>query len=425
MKIIKSILIGSFFLLISNSAQSQSAKELIPDFSSEYNNLYPYTDNNQDLERDYYYSLPEEFYFKEFNKVTVKSVDRRRSLYTNINSYKPSWILRHHYIGGKIEYIYADNNLSKIKKFIGINKVGETPSAIDFFYYTNKKLSIRENSVAINNGKEYQVDNQTIYGKGNSSDYFSLNYNYWSDNSKVSTTTIIKAISSNMRKFESFNLTNGYYSSKTIEYKNIHNKSRIVNVKKENESGIKLNSTYTYSKDGNNIIESVIDSVNSKYGMRTVYDENGRITEKGIYNRTWDNNYIKFIILNKISYNDGYTLIREYRDTYLSDESLKKNISKEFIVAKNTFNNKIDFWIMKTSDTYPPYIFLMSTIPYNLKEIELISEKVFQNGKEKFTLNYFYQKNEDIIEKIEAFYSSTDNKNTLAGLVYIYERQFE
>lgn len=396
-------LLSFLFLLTS---QAQTPKE---------NELYGLLDDLLENESRHLYSrdaISEEYYITGYDKITVKEEDRRRSFSALSNKAAQPIFMSE--IADSAVFYYKNNRLNKKQEY----RISHQ------YYYSEDTLHFIERENARDN--EPNLYMQFLYSRGMSDQYITnlITTKNRLDPNSIMTSFIKTYKTGDKTVFESVNTFEN--SSKTGHtftrtFATAFGDRRISEETiLRNDGTFRINNEYKYQMVDGLLVQTVIDSENDKYALRTKYDNQGRIVEKGIYERKLYSGELKFLILNKVTYNSSEIIINEYQETFHNETSLEKNIHKQFILKKNGFRNAINYSYGLNGQKN----FLTSDISEKLMENNLLVEKTFKNGKELNSINYHYILEGEWIGQIEGilYYPNEEQPH---GLVYFYERIFE
>lgn len=399
----------SFVLILTCHAQTPSD-----------NDLYGLLNDQLENESRHLYSrdaISEEYYITGFKKITVKEEDRRRSF--SALASKAAQPIFMSEVTDSVVFYYKKNRLDKKQEYRISHQYYYSEDTLHFI----ERENIRDNQT--------NLYNQYLYSRGMSDQYITnliTTKNRLAPNSRM-TSFIKRYKTANETVFETVNtFENGAKRGHTFtrSFKNILGDKRISSETVQFIDGsFRTKNEYEYQMVDGLLVQTVVDSQNDKYALRTKYDNQGRVVEKGIYERKLYSGELKFLILNKVTYNSGEIIISEYQDTFYNEASMSKNIHKQFILKKNGFSNAINYihGLVDVGDLNSK-LFLTSDISGKLMENNLLVEKTFKNGKELNSINYHYIMQGDWVRQIEGilYYPNVEQPH---GLVYFYERIFE
>lgn len=347
-----------------------------------------------------------------FDIFDIEQLDLKELVYRNnhleeINLYKKKFNTKEN--GGQWNYVPL------------VNKELKQSTRLE---YVDNKLSLLE-AFDYENGKR-KINYQYLFGKGNSPEfkiYTGTSYRYNSNHSGVDANKhYVKYIHTNdeeqLLKYDD----NLLVTQKVIrKSKLIYGKSRVYEEISINGEKKNWKKNITYSKEGELITKTTINSLNPNYLLKEVFNENDQLISKGIIKSNVSGSLDYYLVYNTITYSSDYISIREYRNTDLTTINLSKNLKREIQLFKNSFNNKIryDARIGKNK------VVIYSTIHEDYLDNKIIREKIYLDGEVKDIIEYFYQTNDnDIIEKIEGIvHSSTGEQQK--GLIFLYKRTVE
>ena len=396
------------FLLIILSVTSLSISSQPP---SE-NDLYGYINNlleTESREVNGREAITDEYHIAGFGRIIVKEVDTRSS-YTNYSTKKAEPIFLND-ITDSVLYLYKNDRL--IRRLISNKQISYQ------YHYSEDTLHFIE--MQRNSANSLKI--QHLFNAGLSENFKTnlITVRQVGSNYKNSKSKLYKA-GNNIVSEILINFSGGHTTSSTFTrtYDNIAGKKRIVSETIERQDGsFRVKNNYSYQLINDLLVETVIDEIHDKYALRTKYDDQGRIVEKGIYDRQLNSGELKFLVLNQIVYNDGEIIISEYQNSFYNETSLKKNIHKQFILTKNGFRNDINY-VYGTNGTK---VLLSSDISEKLHDNTILKEKTFKNGKEAHFIDYHYTKNDMWISGIVGIlYFNADLPH---GIVYSYKRDFK
>lgn len=392
------ILLITTEVIISQQIEYEKVRPFVNEKSYEFNAYHSNITN---------YLIPKEINIKGYKKITRNLIDYRSAY----NYYKKHTILNvDAYEKTKTYFKYVDDKLTEAY-------LGGTSKKI--FYYFGDKLSSIEYFVKQNSEGKMEHIVQYLFSKGNNETY----KGYANIN-----------VPHKRNTFQSYTLgvdtySNYYIDTKTnkvlIEYtetkEDIYEKKRLkkVTLVNKNMPHINWSRIYNYEKLGTKIIVDVVDNrPNSKYGMTIILDENERIIEKGIYDKSKTLNNNKFYIINnKVDYQSSIVVIKEYINAYKFD--ITNKLSKQFILLKDNFKQNIFF---QKGTALMGGDIVESSISENLIETELLSEEGFLDGDRTYKIDYFYNRNsEDVLTDIQGVITYGKEGNNFSGLIYYYK----
>ncbi len=385
---------------------------------TDYQKIYPLLESRQEFSQEPP-KLPKEYYITTKNKITVKEKNKlsiKDKLLYNPNTFFESIVGFE-----KITPIHYNYENSRLKSRIIDGLV------VDKYYYKDTLNFIE----FYNNVNGLEIVKSERYPPGNNDQYFEIhdiitkpllqpegsrNYGFYK-RYKTANQSIIEY--SGFYKSRA-RLTKGKKKVVKTSYQQTLGKRRVSEKIFTIENEIQWHLIYQYKIVNNNLVVTISNRNEIGYFLIEKYDQSNRLIEKGLFHQRNGSGAKSYYILNIIQYNPDSIIIREYKNTLYGEVSRNKNLSKIYVLKKDSFRNKINYDLGIINNDYN----IISDIDHWLEENYLLSEIGYKDQKEIYTCSYIYHVKDDIINQIQCILNlkATDFEE---GLIYYKERIFD